>query len=53
MQLYAIMIEAIKLDNLQFIKELLDRGLPIDPLYALEAVKGKGKDILEVSLQNG
>lgn len=50
---YAIMIEAIKLDDVQFIKELLGRGLSMDPLYALEAVKVKGKDSLEVFLQNG
>lgn len=50
---YAIMIEAIKRDNVQFIKEFLDRGLPMDPLYALEAVKVKGKDALEVFLRNG
>ncbi|RHZ55673.1 hypothetical protein CDV55_101647 [Aspergillus turcosus] len=50
---YAIMIEAIKRDDAQFIKELLDRGLPMDPLYALEAVKVKGKDALKVFLQNG
>ncbi|RHZ43194.1 ankyrin repeat domain-containing protein [Aspergillus thermomutatus] len=50
---YAIMIEAIKRDDAQFIKELLDRGLPMDPLYALEAIKVKGKDALKVFLQNG
>ncbi|PYI31596.1 ankyrin repeat protein [Aspergillus indologenus CBS 114.80] len=49
----AIMIEAIKLDGVQFIQELLDRGMPMDPLYALEAVKVKGKDALGVFLQNG
>lgn len=51
--LYAIMIEAIKRDDVQFIKELLDRGLPMDPLYALEAVNAKAKDALEVFLKNG
>lgn len=50
--LYAIMIEAIKLDDLHFIKELLGRGLPMDPLYALEAVK-VNLDALEAFLQNG
>jgi hypothetical protein len=47
------MIEAIKRDDVQFIKELLDRGLPMDPLYALEAVNAKAKDALEVFLKNG
>lgn len=51
--LYAIMIKAIKLNNARFIKELLDRGLPMDPLYALEAVKVKGKVALEAFLQIG
>lgn len=50
---YAIMIEAIKRDNTQFIKELFDRGLPMEPLYALEAVKVKRTDTLKVFLQNG
>ncbi|KAF3392492.1 hypothetical protein F1880_008793 [Penicillium rolfsii] len=49
----AIMIEAIKRDDVRFIKELLDRGLPMDPLYALEAVNAKSKDALEVFLKNG
>ncbi|KAJ5494929.1 hypothetical protein N7539_000045 [Penicillium diatomitis] len=50
---YAIMIEAIKRDDVQFIKELLVRGLPMDPLYALEAVNANAKDALEVFLKNG
>ncbi|OJJ45475.1 hypothetical protein ASPZODRAFT_17692 [Penicilliopsis zonata CBS 506.65] len=49
----AVMIEAIKRDDAQLIKELLDRGLPIDPLYALEAIKVKGKNALDIFLQNG
>lgn len=48
-----IMIEAITQGNVQFIKELLDRGLPMDRSYALEAVKIKRKDALEVFIQNG
>ena len=47
------MIEAIKRDNVQFIKELLDRGLHMDTLYTLEAVNAQAKDILEVFLKNG
>ncbi|KAJ5157095.1 Ankyrin repeat protein [Penicillium canariense] len=50
---YAIMIAAIERDDAQVIKELLDRGLPMDPLYALEAVKVKGKDALKAFPQNG
>lgn len=50
---YAIMIEAIKRDNAQFIQELLHRGLPMDLLYALEAIKAKANDALKVFLQNG
>lgn len=49
----AIMIEAINRADVQFIKELLDHGLPMDSLYALEAVGAKRKDALEVFLQNG
>ncbi|KAJ9221708.1 hypothetical protein DTO027B5_8911 [Paecilomyces variotii] len=51
--LSTIMKEAIKRNDAQFVRELLDRGLPMDPLYALEAVKVKGKDTLKVFLQNG
>jgi hypothetical protein len=47
------MQEAIKRNNTQFVRELLDRGLLMDPLYALEAVKVQGKDTLEAFLQNG
>ncbi|KAJ5726497.1 uncharacterized protein N7483_007854 [Penicillium malachiteum] len=50
---YAIMIEAIKRDQVQFIKELLDLGLPMDPLYALTAIHAKGKGALKVLLENG
>lgn len=50
---YGIMIEAINLGDVRFKKELLDRGLPMDPLYALEAAKVKGTDALELFLQNG
>lgn len=50
---YAIMIEAIKRDDVRFVKELLGRGLPMDPLYALEAVSANAKVTLEVFLENG
>ncbi|EED11695.1 hspc200, putative [Talaromyces stipitatus ATCC 10500] len=50
---HAIMIEAINRADVQFIKELLDHGLPMDSLYALEAVGAKRKDALEVFLKNG
>ncbi|RAH66088.1 ankyrin repeat domain-containing protein [Aspergillus aculeatinus CBS 121060] len=50
---YKLLIEAIKLGGVQFITELFDCGLPMNPLYALEAVKVKGKDALEIFLQSG
>lgn len=50
---HAIMIEAINRSDVQFIKELLDRGLPMDSLYALEAVSIKREDALKVFLENG
>ncbi|KAJ5201714.1 uncharacterized protein N7498_006377 [Penicillium cinerascens] len=37
--LSAMMIEAIKRNSAQFITELLHRGMLVDPLYALEAIK--------------
>ncbi|EPS29338.1 hypothetical protein PDE_04287 [Penicillium oxalicum 114-2] len=51
-EFYTIMIQAVKLDG-QLIKQLLDRGLHIDSLYALRAIREKWKDALEVSIQNG
>ena len=36
-----IMIEAIKLNRLQFNQEILHRGLPMHSLYAIEAIKVK------------
>lgn len=52
-ELSGIMIEAIKRNSTQFIKELLRRGMPVDPLYAFEAIKVKAKDALKAFLDNG
>lgn len=49
---YSPTLEAVKRDDVQFIKELLDHGLPMNPLYALEAVNAKAKDSLEELLEN-
>ncbi|KAJ5640912.1 hypothetical protein N7528_000537 [Penicillium herquei] len=46
-----VMIEAVKRDDAQFMKELLNRDLPMDSLYAIEAVEAKSKNALEVFLQ--
>ncbi|KAJ5641190.1 hypothetical protein N7490_005190 [Penicillium lividum] len=51
--LYGVMIEAIKRDDTQFIKELLHRGLPMDPLYVFEALEVKSKSALEIFIQYG
>lgn len=50
---YKVMIQAIRLDDTQFINELFRRGLPMDQLYALEAVKAKAKRALQVFLDHG
>lgn len=47
------MQETIKRNDVQFVRELLDRGLPMDPLYLLEALKAKGNDTLQAFLRNG
>lgn len=47
------MVQATKQNNAQFIKELLHRGMPVDPLYVLEAIKMKAKDALEAFLDHG
>ncbi|KAJ5702733.1 hypothetical protein N7488_010281 [Penicillium malachiteum] len=48
-----VMIEAVKRDDAQFMKEPFNRGLPMDSLYAIEAVEAKPKNALEVFLQYG
>lgn len=50
---YTVMIQAIRRDDTQFINELLRRGLPMDQLYALEAVKAKAKRALQIFLDHG
>lgn len=47
------MAEAIKRDDARFIKELLDRGLPMDTLYASQAVHAKAKNALEIFIAGG
>lgn len=51
--LSAIMVEAIERDNALFIKELLDRGLPMDPVYASQAIRAKAKNALSIFIQSG
>ena len=50
--LYAVMAEAIERDNALFIKELLDRGLPMNPVYASQAIRAKAKDALNIFIQS-
>lgn len=45
------MMEAIKRGEGRFIKELLNHALPIDSLYALEAVRTKEKEALEIFIR--
>lgn len=47
------MAEAINRDDAQFIKELLDRGLPMDPSYASQAIRAKAKSSLGVFIASG
>ena len=51
--LHGIMAEAINRDDAQFIKELLDRGLPMDPSYASQATRVKAKSALGVFIASG
>ena len=52
-ELSGVMVQATKRNSAQFIKELLHRGMPVDPLYVLEAIKMKAKDASEAFLDNG
>ena len=40
------MVDALKSNKIYLVKELLRRNLPVSPIYVLEAVKAKVKDIL-------
>ncbi|KAK9851474.1 hypothetical protein MYU51_009815 [Penicillium brevicompactum] len=51
--LHRIMAEAIKRDDARFIKELLDRGLPMNTSYASQAVQAKAKNALEIFISSG
>lgn len=51
--LHTIFTEAIKLDEVQFIQELFDRGYPMNALFALDAIKVKGKNVLDTFINRG
>lgn len=44
--LSGLMIDAIRSNKNFLVEELLRRNLPMSPIYVLEAVKAKAKDIL-------
>ncbi|KAJ5952407.1 uncharacterized protein N7479_010820 [Penicillium vulpinum] len=44
--LYEVMIDAIRSHKAYLVKELLQYGTPVSPIYVREAVKAKAKDIL-------
>ncbi|KAJ5454906.1 hypothetical protein N7530_012675 [Penicillium desertorum] len=44
--LSGVMIDAIRSNKIWLVQELLRRNLPMSPIYVLEAVKAKAKDIL-------
>jgi hypothetical protein len=46
------MIDAVKSNKICLVKELLRRNLPMSPIYVLEAVKAKAKDILSTFFTN-
>lgn len=50
---YEVMIDAIRLNEVYLVKELLRCNIPISSIYVLEAVKGKAKDILAAFFDNG
>jgi hypothetical protein len=50
--LSGLMIDAIKSNKNFLVEELLRRNLPMSPIYVLEAVKAKAKDILTTFFTN-
>lgn len=50
---HLVMVEAIERDDAQFVQELLDRGFPMNSLYASQAIQGKAKKALEISIKSG
>ncbi|KAJ6016261.1 hypothetical protein N7540_010852 [Penicillium herquei] len=53
LDLFTIMVDAIDHDDAQFVEALLSRGFPSDSDAALQAVKGKARDVLEVLFKYG
>lgn len=51
--LHAIMAEAIDRDDAKFIKELLDRGMPMHSSYASQAIRSKAKGALKSFIASG
>lgn len=49
----SVMLEALQLDHPEFVSELLRLGHPMHKDYALEAIKHKSRDILNIFLENG
>jgi hypothetical protein len=50
--LSGLMIDAIRSNKNFLVEELLCRNLPMSPIYVLEAVKAKAKDILTTFVTN-
>ncbi|CAG8933220.1 unnamed protein product [Penicillium salamii] len=50
---YQVMLDAIKSNKVYLVKELLRCKMPVSPIYVLEAVKAKAKDILTAFFENG
>jgi hypothetical protein len=51
--LYETMLDAIRSNKVYLVKELLRCKMPVSPIYVLEAVKAKAKDILTAFFDNG
>ncbi|KAJ5360749.1 hypothetical protein N7517_009940 [Penicillium concentricum] len=50
---YDVMLNAISSNKVYLVKELLRYKLPISPIYILEAINAKAKDILASFFDNG
>ncbi|KAJ5374658.1 hypothetical protein N7517_006664 [Penicillium concentricum] len=50
---YEVMLGAIRSNKVYLVKELLRYKIPVSPIYILEAVKVKAKDILIAFFDNG
>lgn len=49
----SVMIQAVRRDQKNIVAEFLQQGLPVSQDYALEAIRHRSKEVLNILLQHG